>query len=115
MDQAVFLEHSSTRFSRTLLELSLINSLFRNEILRKYFKGILFVILRLKTKKYKKDLYTKMSDNWEDLLNSDVVELKKIDDIKFGDEDKENEEKKVKNTEENPTQNESPPKVFKYF
>lgn len=55
-----------------------------------------------------------MNDNWEDLLNSDVVELKKNDDIKFGDEDKETEEKKEKNAEENTAQNESPPKVLKY-
>ena len=40
-----------------------------------------------------------MTDNWEDLLNSDNVDFKKTDELKFGDEDiKKDEPEKTENT-----------------
>ena len=56
-----------------------------------------------------------MNDNWEDLLNADVVELKKEEDIQFGDEDLEKEGKKTEKVEEKGSKNDSPPKVLKNF
>lgn len=57
-----------------------------------------------------------MSDNWEDLLNSETVEIKKVEDSdprgRFHDEDVHDPNEIQIEKEKEAPKNESPPKVF---